>query len=114
MFSEGRGRVRLLTQGFERYGYVDGKGKMVIPPQYLAIGNFAQGLAPVKFSNQKYGFIDRVGKTVIPPQYDLAYGFSDGLAIVQIDGKMGAIDRRGKFVIQPVYANTAWSFKRVY
>lgn len=111
MFSEGRGRVRLLTQGFERYGYVDENGKMVIPPKYLAIGNFAQGLAPVKFSNQKYGFIDHAGKTIIPPRYDLAYGFSDGLAIVEIDGKMGALDRRGKLVIKPVYRSTAWEFQ---
>lgn len=111
IFTEGRGRIRILTNGLERYGYIDRTGKMVISPKYLASGNFSQGLAPVKFTNQKYGFIDRGGKTVIAAKYDLASGFVDGLAIVQIDGKMGAIDRRGKLVIQPVYSNAAWEFQ---
>lgn len=110
-FTEGRGRIRILTNGLERYGYIDRTGKIVISPKYLASGNFAQGLAPVKFTNQKYGFIDRGGKTVIAAKYDLASGFVDGLAIVQIDGKMGAIDRRGKLVIRPVYLNSAWEFQ---
>ena len=111
IFTEGRGRIRILTNGLERYGYVDRTGKIVISPKYLASGNFAQGLAPVQFINQKYGFIDRGGKTVVAAKYDLASGFVDGLAVVQIGGKMGAIDRRGKLVIQPVYTNSAGEFQ---
>ncbi len=111
IFSEGRGRIRILKNGFERYGYVDRTGKIVIAPKYLSIGNFAQGLAPVKFTNQKYGFIDRFGKIVIAAKYDFASGFVDGLATVEVSGKMGAIDRQGKLVIQPIYPDAALEFQ---
>jgi WG containing repeat len=111
MFSENRARIRVLTNGFERYGYIDRTGKMVIPPTYLFNSNFSQGLAAVQFDNQKYGFIDLAGKTVIPPQFDEAYSFTDGLAVVKVGDKMGAIDRQGKFIVQPIYKNTAWEYQ---
>ncbi|WP_066229064.1 WG repeat-containing protein [Metabacillus fastidiosus] len=39
----------------------------------------------------------------IPPQYDWASSFSEGLASVEINGKDGFIDKKGKMVIKPQY-----------
>src|SRR5690606_24204982 len=40
---------------------------------------------------------------VIEPQYEFASEFSEGLASIQIDGKVGVIDRSGKVIVQPKY-----------
>jgi hypothetical protein len=111
IFSEGRGRIRVLTKGFERYGYINQAGKIVIPTKYLANDNFSQGLAAVKFENQKYGFINRRGEIVIPPKFDEAYSFINGLAVVKVGNKMGVIDRLGNFIVKPIHTNTAWEFQ---
>ncbi|MGG3806412.1 WG repeat-containing protein [Metabacillus fastidiosus] len=39
----------------------------------------------------------------IPPQYNWASPFSEGLASVEINGKDGFIDKKGKMVIKPQY-----------
>lgn len=53
----------------------------------------------------KYGYIDSSGALVIPFQFQEAYPFSDeGLAfVVGEDGLGGYIDKRGRFVIDPIY-----------
>jgi len=42
------------------------------------------------------GFCDRNKKIVIPIKYDFAGVFSEGLAPVNLNGKWGFIDKRGK------------------
>ena len=50
-----------------KYGYMDRTGRVVIPPQFADAGNFSEGLAGVRLSEeeQKYGYIDTSGKMVI-------------------------------------------------
>ena len=53
----------------DKWGYIDRTGKVIVPPQYAAAGEFHQGRASVKVGD-KFGFIDQTGKMVIPPQFD--------------------------------------------
>ncbi|MDP8185203.1 WG repeat-containing protein [Phocoenobacter skyensis] len=92
-----------------KWGFIDKKGKIVIPLQYDGAYSFSEGLARVE-KDGKWGFIDKKGKIVIPLQYDDgAYSFREGLASVEKDGKWGFIDKKGKTVI-PLQYDYAYSF----
>lgn len=91
-------------------GYIDATGKVVITPQFKAIGGsdgcsageFQDGLALVNVG-YKYGYIDKTGKFVINPQFEVAMGFSEGFAFVKKDGKYGVIDTSGTFIAEPQF-----------
>lgn len=111
-----------------RYGFIDRRGVVVIPPLFETARSFSDGLAVVKMAGQ-YGFIDKTGKLVIQPQFDLVGDFSEGLAPVlrlshsrlilraphdknqffsladhEFSGSTyGFIDRNGDWVIQPQF-----------
>jgi WG containing repeat len=121
----GRGERRNL-----KWGYVDRDGREVIPMQFLAAGDFAEGLAPVSpvgggdgkgagsMCGQvtNYGYIDRTGAFVIKPQFTHALGFQKGRARVWVGrityagrclccaprfaGRHGFVDRGGTFVAE--------------
>lgn len=99
------GLVAMKTPS-EKWGYLDTKGKTVIPFIYDSAEDFSEGLAVVSkgpYDNAKYGYINKQGKTVIPLSFDYASSFSEGLATVrkgsQETGKYGVIDKTGKLVI---------------
>lgn len=57
----------------EKYGYMDEKGNIVIPPQYGGAQPFSGGRAVVNMSDDyqnRYGLIDKQGAFIIPPQYN--------------------------------------------
>ena len=88
----------------ERSGFIDGDGKLIIPPQWEDVHEFHEGLAKIKL-NGKSGFIDPSGTVVIEPQWDNwddlnpVDDFSEGLAAVERGEKWGYVDRTGKIVI---------------
>ncbi len=49
-----------------KYGYVDSKGAIAIPPQFDQAFDFDKGLATVRIGDQ-YGYIDFSGKYVWTP-----------------------------------------------
>ena len=75
-------------------GYIDKEGNPVIPPTFVAAGDFSEGLAAAR-SGGYYGYIDKTGKFIIPPSYDFATDFSDNAALVYKDGHPIYIDRKG-------------------
>ena len=110
-----------------KWGYVDRSGREVIPLQFLAAGDFAQGLAHVNVGRVRganegslcgplpnYGYIDKTGAFVIQPQFTHASRFQNGRARVSIGriiyagrclccnprftGRHGFIDRSGTFI----------------
>lgn len=103
-FSEGL--VALLNQD-QKYGFVNTKGKTVIPFKYASAESFSEGLAVVSKAEYdgeyilpgNYGFIDKTGKVVVPFNYDYANSFSEGLATVRKNDKWGAINKQGKVVV---------------
>ena len=100
-----RGTSCARVSATSRYGYVDRRGKLVIPAVYNGAGLFRGGLAMV-FVGRKAGFIDRQGKLAIPLRYKEARGFHGGLAAVSVADKgWGFVDSRGKTVIAPRFAS---------
>jgi hypothetical protein len=98
--------VKLIpVQVNEKWGYIDGKGKIVIEPRFDEAHKFSEGLALVT-TKLKAGFIDSTGKFVIEPKYTFAFDFSEGLAAVGIsmDDERGYIDRKGNIVIKPAFS----------
>ena len=58
----------------DKWGFINSKGELYIPPVYEAVGNYSNGLVSVK-KNGKWGFIDKEGKLVIPCKFDFVEEF---------------------------------------
>ena len=88
-----------------RYGYQDGRGKVVIRPTFQLAREFsAEGLAAV-VDDRGWAYIDSRGKVVIRP-YVFDNGpdyFSQGLARFVLDGKFGFFNQRGTVVVKPAF-----------
>lgn len=92
-------------------GYFDTKsGEVVIPAEYDYAWAFSEGLAGV-VKNGKIGFINADNEIVIPfmfdcpkPGYMLDYIFREGHCVINdLEGKCGAIDREGNWVLPQEY-----------
>ena len=80
-FSEGLAAVSIDG----RYGYIDGRGEVVIAPGFDLAGHFYQGLAEVLVGN-KAGVINRKGKFVVEPKFKRAIPFTSQ-TIIAADGE---------------------------
>ena len=82
--------------------------EVIIEPRFKAVGDFGEGLAPVKIFT-RFGYIDTKGELVIAPEYVRANPFSEGLAAVSMEVgddfemRYGYIDKNGQWVIQPKF-----------
>lgn len=94
---------RRLVLNYQKYGYLNSAGEVVIPLQFDNAGDFKEGFAWVE-KNGKYGYINHEGKIVIPLRYAGAGFFFSGVAQVikkTLEGKKYfLIDRDGKQVTQ--------------
>jgi hypothetical protein len=78
----------MLSDTSGNYGYVDTKGKVVVPFKYKSAKEFSNGLAAVEINN-KWGFVNEQGKVVIPIEFDLVTDFySDRAYVVKNSEKM--------------------------
>lgn len=98
-------RFRIVQD--DRIGYINEKGKIVIPPTYLGGNEFSEGLAAVR-NNGLYGFIDVNGKFVIQPAYDFASEFINGVAAVFLEDKLLYINKKGEVILPSVYRSLAF------
>lgn len=98
-FSEGLACVR---KGYLA-GYIDKKGKFVIPPQFDSEHAFSGGLTFVCDFDGKMSFIDKTGKPVFRVPGYHAEDFVGPLAKVWNGkgDKLGYIDKTGKYVWPP-------------
>ena len=106
IFKEGLAAFEVFQKNYvheTKYGFVDKNGKVAIPPQFVSAGDFSGGKCAVQNEAYRWGYIDRQGKTAIPFEFEHAGKFVDGQAIVFVDGKYGAIDEAGKYVITPQF-----------
>ena len=104
-FSEGLARVG--KNG--KYGFINEKGKVVVPIQYVAASNFNYGFAVLKTADNKTFFIDKTGKQFYANMYQDAKSFSEGLAAVQDQYfKYGFINPKGELVIPNEYSVVSW------
>ena len=100
---EGPANPNLKPMRFgDRWGYVNGNGKIVITPRFGQALPFAEGVALV-CDLDRFGFIDSHGEYAIYPEFTDARSFSEGLAAVVLSTLWGYIDRRGGFQIVPSF-----------
>lgn len=98
-FSDGLAPV--LKNG--RWGYIDHQGQYAIPAEFEEAAPFINGIAIVRQAGW-YAGIDIQGKIVFRLKADVVDGFYDrGLARVEIDKKVGIIDKKGHFFQKPVF-----------
>lgn len=104
----------------KRAGLVDSQtGEIMIPLEYMELGNYSEGLVFAENMNEKYGYLDSVGNVIIPFIYEDASDFSEGLAAVfkksgyantiigiQPTHECGYIDKEGKEVIPFKFKST--------
>ncbi len=107
-FSEGLAAVLLEKNGKSHWAYIDRTGKVAISLNANMIAlPFSEGMAIVAVRKGKdfdslMGYIDKTGEIVIPLQFDeMIFPFQNGLARVTVDGKIGYIDKTGKWVWKP-------------
>jgi hypothetical protein len=103
-----------------RYGYINTKGTVLIPMRFDVAHAFTDGFAEVAVKDSIL-FLDKTGKTafafksapsgdfelLMPTIYGVYFydhGFIDGKAILLKDGKVGWINKKGEFLIEPLYS----------
>lgn len=120
-FMDGNGRMAIAA----KYDKVDpfencltsvliGKSRFILTAQgtetalkdagILDVKDFVGGLAPFRANDKRYGFMDAQQNIVIPAQFQSVGYFTTDLAWAKdAGGKVGFIDRKGNWVIQPLY-----------
>jgi hypothetical protein len=94
--SEGLAAIRFNGQ---RWGYINAKAELVIPPSFPKAGDFHNGLA-YAVSKGRYGYINTSGEWQISPQYYRATDFNAyGLAIVKTRKSYAIVDRNNNIRI---------------
>ncbi|MCS7076882.1 MAG: WG repeat-containing protein [Bacteroidia bacterium] len=89
------------------YGFINLKGREIIPCQYTGASVFMSGFAEVKL-NQKWGVIDTLGKVVIPIEYE-NINIKSGFAEVSLNKKWGLMDMTGKVILPIEYEDINFS-----
>lgn len=96
-----------------KYGFINEKGKWVIPPSFGAADQFSEGKARVQ-QQGKWGYIRKDGQWAIQPQFYLCYEFQEGMAPAAAKaGQWGIIDSTGKFLVTPVYYDITQPFAHI-
>ena len=85
-----------------KFGFIDGKGRVVIKPQFLMAFRFSEGLAVVAIGNSqnnKVAFVDTTGRTVFETDASPSEkGFSSGVAVLLANSSSGQyyVDKTGR------------------
>src|SRR4030095_566469 len=98
-FHENKARVQQFDQPEQ---YIDRTGKPMDAENWSAADDFSNGRARVKVGNS-FGYIDSSGKLLVQPIFTRGWNFSDDLCIVEYQEKLGVINLKGDYVLQPKY-----------
>lgn len=110
MFGDRLIAVSARNQSYEEeWRVINLEGNTVIGSQYEYIGQFREGLAPVRLEG-KAGYINSQGALVIPLKYYTTAEFYEGLGRVRLltnnvddDMRQGFVNKRGELVIPMNY-----------
>jgi len=91
-----------------------------IGEEYLSVGYFSEGLAPVVKKDSRITYINKDGEVVFEltkykdDPIETAYSFENGIArVTTASGKCGYINTKGEFVVSPIYSSTFHAGKNV-
>ncbi|MDR1198093.1 MAG: WG repeat-containing protein [Prevotellaceae bacterium] len=105
-YSDGMAKVgkgHVYGDDFEKYGYINQTGELVIEVIYDLAYDFQDGVAIVE-KDDYYGLIDKKGNEVAPLKYDYAESFSNGFAKVKTGHFYGFINTSGQEIIPARYS----------
>lgn len=91
-----------------------------IGEEYLSVGYFSEGLAPVVKKDSRITYINKDGKVVFEltkykdDPIEEAYPFENGIARVRTaSGKSGCINAKGEFVVPPLYSSIFYAGENI-
>lgn len=108
-FSEGMAGVGVKVGGSEKIGFIDNEGNFKLEPCFeMSYPLVKEGVVVVTKKTKtacKWGAIDKQGVKIIPFRFNYINHFSGGLAAAALkaNGKIGFIDKHGKFCIEPKF-----------
>jgi len=106
-FQEEGGLIPAPPDG-SKSGIIDRTGQWIEPPGIRIFDPDDRSIRIVARDNL-WGLQRANGSWLAKPQFNAVDAFSDGLARVRVAGRIGFIDRGGRFVIDPVL-DEAWAF----
>jgi bifunctional DNA-binding transcriptional regulator/antitoxin component of YhaV-PrlF toxin-antitoxin module len=81
------------------FGFVNKKGKIVIPAKFWKVYDFSEGVAGACLEeHKKCGYINHKGEFVITPKYNDVHKFKNGKAVVYKNGEFYYINKKGEFL----------------
>lgn len=90
--------------GGSKWGYINAKGKFVLPPTFDHARDFQDNGLAIVDNNGQTGVINSDGYYIVKPKYDSIQSFSEGRAAV-IDGQgFKVIDESGKEITSKPYS----------
>ncbi|WP_318502358.1 WG repeat-containing protein [Bacillus sp. T3] len=107
-FQEGRAVFQDHIHGNDiRYGYLNSKGKIIIPPQYEFANDFHGGKALVRINDRTFALIDMNGKQLQTFPFEQMGVQSEGLVSFKKTNneKTGYVNESGEIMIPPRFSN---------
>jgi hypothetical protein len=107
-YKEGRVRaVKIVEHGPYLYGYLNKRGKEVIPITFETASDFKQGKAVVKTKEGRFQLINLTGTVIQTYPFPYVGNYGEGLLTFKksSEGKIGYIDEQGKIVIEPQFSD---------
>ena len=90
------------------FGIIDRAGQLIEPPGIRIFDPDDRSIRIVLWGNL-WGLQRSRGSWLAKPQFNRVDELNDGLARVRVAGRIGFIDRSGRFVIDPIF-DEAWAF----
>jgi hypothetical protein len=87
-----------------RCGAINRNGTWAVIPAYDGVELFREGRAVVEMRkpySYVYGFVDDAGRIIARPQYTAVGHFSHGFAQIEVEDRIGLIDREGQVAVWP-------------
>jgi hypothetical protein len=101
-----KGGVALVGVGPEddrKFRLIRKNGDTTAKPPWEPLGNFSDGLAPVRVSDTMIGLLDTSGHVVVRVRLDSVREFSNGMAVAMLHGKTCAMNKDWRVVIAPTF-----------
>ncbi len=92
-----------LVRQKEKFGAIDVHGKLILPFQFLGLGELNELTAFTK--GKGWGFIHLTAKISLQPSFDEAQSFQKDIAIVSKTSLYGVVDKAGALVIPIEYSS---------
>ena len=96
------GELYVTGGGFDKIGFADEDGNLIISQQYANVRSFVNGYCAVS-NGEAWGIIDKANRLVIPYQYQACGDYADGVFPVKKQGYWGCVDESNETVVDFTY-----------